>query len=322
MDSFTKYVEMSGKSLIKGTLCCLQVNMGYRCNLSCSHCHVGAGPNRKETMSLQVIEDILRFVAIAGVKEVDITGGAPETNQHLAIFIERLGRIRSVERILLRTNLAILDEAEYKYLPEFFARHGVDLVASMPCYLEENVEFQRGQGVYQKNIRILQQLNLLGYGTGTSGLNLSLAYNPGGNFLPGPQSELEAAYKEHLLRAFGVVFDSLFTITNMPIGRFRDHLAKQGLLDGYLKLLADSYNPLNLAKVMCRELVSVDWQGLLYDCDFNQILKKPVSIGEMYIGRVDPQALSGGPIAVGNHCFACVAGAGSSCRGSLIDKVG
>ena len=320
MQLFREYTQKAGQQLEKGTLQCLQVNMGYRCNLQCSHCHMEAGPERKEIMDISVMEGILGFAKKAAIKIVDITGGAPEMNPFLRDFIKSIKLIPSVERVLLRTNLAIFEEQGYCDLPEFFAEQGVELVASMPCYLQENVEIQRGKGVYPKNIRILQKLNLLGYGSGTAGLNLHLVYNPGGAYLPGPQQELETSYREHLQNTFGIVFNSLFTITNMPIGRFRDQLEKQGLLENYQKLLVGSYNPDNIEKIMCRDLISVDWQGRVYDCDFNQALCLPSAVGVKRIGEIEAQDIVGKPIATGNHCFACVAGSGSSCQGSLEDK--
>jgi radical SAM/Cys-rich protein len=223
-----------------------------------------------------------------------------------------------VENILVRSNLSILDEDKYKDLPQFFAENNVEMVASLPCYLEENVTYQRGKGVYSKNIRVLQKLNRLGYGV--EGLKLNLVYNPGGNFLPGPQPELESAYKENLRQHFGIEFNSLYTITNMPIGRFRSSLEKQGLLASYLKLLSDNFNSENLGKVMCRNLVNVDWQGRLYDCDFNHVLKLPVDLKDNYIGSVKLGDLVGRPIKCGSHCYTCVAGAGSSCQGSLKNR--
>lgn len=318
MVNFKRYVTNSGKLLVKDQIQCLQMNMGYACNLKCSHCHVEAGPDRQEKMSLAVIEDCLHFVEEAGVKVIDITGGAPEMNPHLRHLIRGLKQLSSVESILLRSNLAILDQAEYADLPNFFMENNVEIISSMPCYLESNVDFQRGKGTYYRNIKVLQKLNRLGYGS--KGLKLHLVYNPGGNFLPGPQHELETAYKESLGERFGITFNSLYTITNAPIGRFRIDLEKQGLLDGYMKLLADNFNPANLAKVMCRNLVSVDWQGRVYDCDFNHVLKLPIEAGENYIGKIKAKDLVGMPIKLGNHCFTCAAGAGSSCQGSLENK--
>jgi len=319
--NFQERIESEGTPLVRDALRCLQVNVGYRCNLKCSHCHVEAGPDRTEVMDWAVMEDLLAFAARSGVKEIDITGGAPETNPHLPEFIRRLRRIETVERILLRTNLAILEEPGYAAYPELFARHNVEVVASMPCYLEENVEAQRGKGVHPRNIRILKKLNLLGYGMEGSMLKLHLVYNPLGNFLPAPQAELQADYKDHLRELYGISFHTLFTITNMPIGRFRAQLAKQGLLENYQALLASSFNRCNLEAVMCRSLISIDWRGRVFDCDFNQVLGLPLN-GGLHISRLDPGALTGQAIVTGNHCYACVAGSGSSCQGNLADKIG
>ncbi|MBP2645720.1 MAG: radical SAM/Cys-rich domain protein [Firmicutes bacterium] len=315
MQSFQEYAQKHEQPLIKDSLRLLQVNMGYKCNLQCKHCHIEAGPERPEQMSRAVMDDCVRFIERAGITEVDITGGAPEINCELPGFIGRLRQENLVQRILLRTNLTILDKAEYAHLPEFFVRNKVELVASMPCYLEENVEFQRGKGVYAKNIAVLKRLNALGYGK--NGPQLHLVYNPGGGSLPGPQQELESAYKENLRTAYGITFNSLFTITNAPIGRFRTQMEKQGQLDHYIKMLADNSNAQNLAKVMCRNMVSVDWQGRLFDCDFNQALKLPMALLDNYIGRIRREDIENRLIETGTHCFTCIAGTGSSCQGSL-----
>jgi radical SAM/Cys-rich protein len=313
MRSFQEFVDEARQPLVRDNLNVLQVNMGYVCNLRCHHCHLAAGPDRRETMSLEVVDDCLRFVKGAGAIDVDITGGAPEANRHLAYFISELRRLRNVKRIIVRSNLAILEDEGKKHLPDFFAAQRVEIVSSMPCYLESNVAAQRGEGVYEKNVRVLRRLNALGYGTGR--LKLHLVYNPGGAFLPGPQAELESAYKENLGNEFGIEFDNLFTITNMPIGRFRDDLANQGQLAGYLEMLAGSSNACNLSQVMCRSQISVDWQGRLFDCDFNQALGIPATAGT--IGEVNARELVGLPIQTGDHCFACTAGGGSSCQGSF-----
>lgn len=314
--TFLECVKDSRQPLVRDTVNLLQVNVGYVCNLHCNHCHLEAGPDRKESMSRETVDECLRFAEAAGKIDVDITGGAPEANPHLSYFIAQLRKINTVNRILVRSNLAILAEEKYSHLPEFFAENGVEIVASMPCYMEENVTAQRGQGVYAKNIAILQKLNKLAYGTGQGGLKLDLVYNPGGAFLPGPQAELEAAYKENLNNTFGIKFDSLFTLANAPLGRFRSDLERQGLLAGYEDLLVSSFNGDNLAKVMCRNQISVNWQGRLFDCDFNQAVGLPAAVTGT-IGSVSPQDLVGLPIQCGDHCFACTAGAGSSCQGSL-----
>jgi radical SAM/Cys-rich protein len=320
MQSFQERIDAEKAVLVRDQLRCLQINVGYRCNLKCSHCHVEAGPDRTEVMEWAVMEDLLDFAARSGVKEIDITGGAPEMNPNLPEFIRRLRCIGTVERILLRTNLAVLQEPGYEEYPELFARHNVEIVASMPCYLEENVEAQRGKGVHPRNIRILKKLNLLGYGMEGSSLMLHLVYNPLGNFLPAPQAELQVDYKAHLREAYDISFHTLFTITNMPIGRFRAQLLKQGLLESYQELLISSFNHCNLAAVMCRSLISVDWRGRVFDCDFNQVLGLPIGSGSN-INQLDPASLEGLSIVTGNHCYACVAGAGSSCQGNLADKV-
>lgn len=318
MKDLGKCVREMDKALVKDKIQCLQMNMGYVCNLSCRHCHVEAGPDRQEQMSLAVVEDCLRFVENSGVTVIDITGGAPEMNPHLRHLIRGLRQVDSVESILLRSNLTILDSPEYADLPAYFMDNNVEIISSLPCYLEENVDVQRGKGVYNKSIRMLQKLNSLGYGA--TGPKLHLVYNPGGNILPGPQYELEMAYKESLGERFGITFNSLYTITNAPIGRFGTDLKKQGLLDGYMNLLVDNFNPENLAKVMCRNLVNVDWQGRIYDCDFNHVLKLPIEIADNYIGNVKAEDLIGKSIKLGSHCLTCVAGAGSSCQGSLNNK--
>jgi len=315
MGSFSEVLQFAGKSLARGELRCLQVNVGYRCNLQCSHCHVEAGPKRSESMNRAVMEAVLAFAEKSAVAEIDITGGAPELWPLLPEFLERSRQLGSLERLLVRTNLAILAETEFAGFPRLFAQSRVELVASMPCYLEENVDAQRGRGTHCRNIGVLQALNRAGYGTGE--YKLHLVYNPGGNYLPGPQAELEADYKQHLRETYGIGFDSLFSITNMPIGRFRRQLAKQGLLAGYLKLLEASSNLRNLDQVMCRTTLSVNWQGRVFDCDFNQMLNLDGGLGLAYIGDISPQELLGLKIATGDHCFACVAGAGSSCQGSL-----
>lgn len=317
MNNFLKQLETTGQTLVREKTKCLQTNVGYRCNLHCSHCHVEAGPERTEVMSWPVMEDVIAFAEKSGVTEIDITGGAPEINPHIIKLLQKMRQIKTVKRILLRTNLAILDEPYCESFPELFAELKVELVASMPCYMAENVDAQRGEGVHLRNIKILQKLNGLGYGMKNSNLELDLVYNPLDNYLPGPQAELEKDYKTHLLSTFGISFNTLYTITNMPIGRFRTYLEKEGLLDGYMKLLVDNFNPLNLSKVMCRSTISINWLGQIYDCDFNQALKLGSAVGATYIGDIEPESLIGLPIATDDHCFACVAGAGSSCQGSL-----
>ena len=318
MADFRRCVEAAGLTLVREPLHCLQVNVGYRCNLACSLCHVEGGPQRTEVMSAAVMDDVLDFAARAGVAEIDITGGAPEMNPNLWDFIVRCRQIPSVERVLVRTNLTIWDEPDYGTMPEFFAANGVELIASLPSCREESVDQQRGTGVHRRSIAMLQKLNVLGYGHPESPLKLHLVYNPQGHYLPRPQGELEAEYQEQLNKEYGIVFNSLFTITNMPVGRFRTHLEQEGLLADYLELLNANMNLHNLPQVMCRTTLSVNWEGKVYDCDFNQMLTLSGANGSTYIGDLDATQLAGQMVATGDHCFACVAGSGSSCQGSLV----
>jgi radical SAM/Cys-rich protein len=271
-------------------------------------------------MEWQVMTDILHFIDIAEITEVDITGGAPETHPHLIEFVQELRRRPFITKILLRTNLTIYADEVYRYLPETLYGLNVDLVASMPCYLEDNIDRQRGKGVFGKNIEVLRHLNQIGFGTGMAGRRLHLVYNPGGAYLPGAQEQLEKAYKAHLAALYGISFDRLYTITNMPLGRFAKQLKAQGKLDDYVELLMNSSHAANLSGLMCRYTVSVDWRGHIYDCDFNQALGKPAAAREIYIGRINPQDLAGLPVVTGDHCFGCTAGAGSGCRGSFVSQ--
>ncbi len=318
MADFSKRLEAAGQRLFRDRLRCLQVNVGYRCNLECSHCHVAGGPQRAESMSGAVMAAVLDFAKRIGVSEIDITGGAPEMNPNLSEFIAYCRQIPSVKRLLLRTNLVIWDEPGYESMPEFFAANKVELVASLPHYLEQEADQQRGQWVHRRSIAMLQRLNALGYGRPESKLLLHLVYNPLGAYLPRPQSELEAEYHDQLNKEYGIAFNSLFTITNMPIGRFRKQLEKEGLFGDYMGLLKDNMNQGNLPQVMCRTTLSVNWEGQVFDCDFNQMLKLQGANGSAHISDIDPSQLAGQLIATGDHCFACVAGLGSSCQGSLV----
>jgi radical SAM/Cys-rich protein len=295
----------------------LQVNLGYRCNQACLHCHVAAGPNRSEEMSPEVVEDVLRFLEAHAVAVLDVTGGAPELHPR---FRDLVARARALGAAVIdRCNLTILEEPGQEDLARFLAEHGVRIVASLPCYLEANVDRQRGAGAYARSIRALRTLNGLGYGRG-GGLGLDLVYNPVGPALPPPQAELERDYKRELLARHGLVFDRLLTLANMPIGRFRRALEATSALEGYVGLLRRAHRDENLAAVMCRRLVSVDWQGTVHDCDFNQMLGIPARLGDRPRTRLRElfaATLAGTPIAVGEHCFGCTAGQGSSCSGAL-----
>ena len=303
--------------LARGTLDTLQVNLGYLCNLSCTHCHVNAGPKRTEQMSAEVSELVLEFARARQLKVLDLTGGAPEMNanfRHLVREARQLGM-----EVIDRCNLMILLEPGYEDLAEFLAEQGVTITASLPCYLEKNVEEQRGKGIYAGSMEALRRLNALGYGSDPR-LQLNLVYNPVGLHLPPAQGPLEADYKRELQQRFGLVFNRLYTITNMPISRFGGMLLAKGLYDKYMGILKDAYREENLDTVMCRTLLSVDYQGYVYDCDFNQMLLLPLlasSKSKPHLRDLLQQELSGGPIATGEHCYGCTAGQGSSCGGAL-----
>ncbi len=306
-------------SLRRGLLDTVQVNLGYRCNQSCVHCHVNAGPNRTEEMSLGTVNDLLRFLDRSdSVRTLDLTGGAPELNPHFRHLVVE-ARARGL-RVIDRCNLTILEQPGQEDLAQFLAQQRVDVAASLPCYLEENVDQQRGQGVFEASLRGLRELNALGYGMAGSGLVINLVYNPQGPSLPPAQDELEASYKRHLQTYFGVVFNQLFTVANMPIQRFGSMLVSKGEFPAYLRLLRSAHRPENLAQVMCRSLLSVDWQGHVFDCDFNQQLGLTLALAgrsRTHISEFHPDALSGNAIRVAQHCFACTAGQGSSCGGAL-----
>jgi radical SAM/Cys-rich protein len=296
----------------------LQVNVGYRCNQSCVHCHVNAGPNRTEEMGREVADAVLAFLRSATVKTLDITGGAPELNPHFRALV-RAARALGVH-VIDRCNLTILGEPGQEDLAGFLAAHRVEVIASLPCYLEDNVDRQRGKGVFSASIRGLRKLNALGYGRPDSGLALNLVYNPQGPTLPPPQGPLEDAYRAHLRREYEVEFNRLYTLANMPIQRFGSTLISKGQFNAYLKLLQDGYREENLEQVMCRTLLSVDWQGYVYDCDFNQMLELPARLGVKPRARLADlvgESLEGRPIVVADHCFGCTAGQGSSCGGAL-----
>jgi len=308
-------------TLARGRVVTLQVNVGKRCNQACHHCHVEAGPKRTEVMTAEVAERVLAVLAAnPDVTTVDLTGGAPELNPSFRRIVRearRLGR-----RVIDRCNLTILFEPGQADLAEFLAAEQVAVVASLPCYTAANVERQRGSGVFDKSVRALCLLNGLGYGRPGSGLSLDLVYNPVGPFLPPPQPELEARYKTELDAAFGITFDRLLTITNMPIKRFADALAREGAERAYMSLLVSHFNAHTLDALMCRSLVSVGWDGRLYDCDFNQMLELPLADGRRGAPRTIWEierlgALDGLPIATGSHCYGCTAGAGSSCGGAI-----
>jgi radical SAM/Cys-rich protein len=304
----------------RGRLETLQVNLGYRCNQSCLHCHVNAGPTRTEQMSAQTITDVLAFIEVAGIKKLDLTGGAPELNPHFRDLVLRARELGV--HVMDRCNLTILEEPGQEGLAEFLARQRVEVIASLPCYQQDNVDRQRGSGVFERSLRALSRLNALGYGRAGSGLDLSLVYNPQGASLPPPQAALEADYRRELRERRGIVFTRLYVLANMPIQRFGSTLVSKGGFNDYMALLHGAHRDENLESVMCRTLISVDWRGFVYDCDFNQMLDLPLAVE----GRSRPQLsdligrdLRGNPISVRDHCYGCTAGQGSSCGGALHD---
>lgn len=297
----------------------LQVNVGKVCNQTCTHCHVDAGPDRREQMTRQTAEHCLRVLAECDIPTLDITGGAPEMNPHFRWMVQearRLGR-----RVLDRCNLTILLAGGFQDLPAFLATHQVEIVASLPCYLEENCDRQRGAGVFQRSLEALRRLNAHGYGV-EGGLPLTLVYNPLGPALPPPQPALEQAYRRELSQRYGIVFTRLIALTNMPISRFLEDLRRSGRFEQYLQTLVAAFNPLTVSGLMCRTMLSVDWQGRLFDCDFNQMLDRPLAAGcPQNIRDLDRRSvlhLARRKIVTGRHCFGCTAAAGSSCQGSLM----
>src|SRR6266446_2263718 len=282
-DTWPLLKEMSFPPIRRGRLDTLQVNVGYRCNQTCVHCHVDASPHRTEEMTAEVVDVVLAFLERQGVATLDITGGAPELNPHFRRLVTAARAIGV--RVMDRCNLTILEQPGQEDLVEFLAREQVEIVASMPCYLEENVDRQRGKGVFEASIRALQRLNALGYGRDGGALVLDLVYNPQGPALPPPQHALEADYKRVLGERYGIVFNHLFTLANMPIKRFGSMLIVKGEFDRYLQMLHGAHVDQNLTQVMCRNLISVDWQGFVYDCDFNQMLDLPLAQDPPVAGR-------------------------------------
>ena len=317
--TFSETLRHHGIQKIRPTrITTLQVNVGKTCNQACQHCHVDAGPNRTETMSSETAEQVIGVLTRYPQLEIlDITGGAPEIH---SVFRQLVSAGRRLNRqIIDRCNLTVLLETSQKDLASFLAQHRVVITASLPCYLEKNVNKQRGQGAYEKSIAALKLLNLLGYGKEDTGLELNLVYNPLGPSLPPSQAALEADYKAQLLKQHGIVFNHLLTITNMPISRFRDDLMRRGVLEAYMQKLTSAFNLEAVQNVMCRSLISVGWDGRLYDCHFNQMLD--LGLTEPALGHIstfDLAKLEQREIQTGDHCLGCTAGAGSSCSGALL----
>jgi len=309
--------EFQFPQITRGHLDTLQVNLGYLCNQTCVHCHVNAGPNRTEIMDLETVATVLEFVRASGVSKLDLTGGAPELNPHFRHLVSEARKLGA--EVIDRCNLTVLEEPGQAGLAAFLAGHRVQVIASLPCYLEENVDRQRGEGVFRKSIAALRRLNALGYGVPGSGLTLDLVYNPQGPSLPPAQAGLERDYKSHL-GTYDVVFNRLLVLANMPIQRFGSTLVSKGQFGAYMRLLRQAHREENLESVMCRNLVSVDWRGYLFDCDFNQMLGLPLVVSgrnRTKLRDIIGHDLEGNPIVVRDHCFGCTAGQGSSCGGAL-----
>ncbi|MGN6720831.1 MAG: arsenosugar biosynthesis radical SAM (seleno)protein ArsS [Candidatus Binatia bacterium] len=319
MQPFAEKLQRAGRSLSRRAVDTLQVNLGRYCNLACIHCHVESGPSRTDMMSRETVDAVLRFLAATNIPTLDITGGAPELHRDFDYLVESahgLGR-----HVMDRCNLTVIFEPGKDYLPEFFKRHQVELICSLPCYSQENVDKQRGKGTFNFSIHALRRLNELGYGQAGSNLVLNLVYNPVGPHLPPPQAILEQDYKRILGDQFGIVFHQLYCLTNMPITRYATHLKLRGEYDDYTEMLERSFNTATLDQVMCCNLISIGWDGSIYDCDFNQMLDlrfrdragEALNIASLALDQILDR-----PITIGDHCYACTAGCGSSCGGALV----
>lgn len=317
LDTLPELRKIPFPPLRRGDLQVLQINLGYLCNQQCVHCHVAAGPKRTEIMSAATVDSVIDAMQRLPLRTVDLTGGAPELNPHFRRLV-KAARGQGLH-VIDRCNLSILMEAGQEGLAGFLAENEVEVVASLPCYLEENVDAQRGNGTFEKSIAGLQKLNSLGYGREGGRLELKLVYNPQGPSLPPDQSALEADYKRVLMQRYGIRFSALLALANLPVRRFGSALLSRGEFHDYMQLLQQNHRECNLGAVMCRTLVSIDWQGYVYDCDFNQMLGLPMgySGAKVHISDLDEQSLQGGPIAVAGHCYGCTAGSGSSCGGAL-----
>lgn len=293
-----------------------QINVGYMCNMTCKHCHVDAGPDRDEVMSKETLEYCLKALRGSDIKTVDLTGGAPEMNPHFRWFVEQVSALN--KEVIVRSNLTILTTApKYQELPEFFAEHSVEVTCSLPFYNKSRTDSQRGEGTYDRSIEALKKLNEIGYGKEGTGLELNLVYNPTGAFLPGGQKSLEKEFKRQLDRKHDIVFNNLFTITNLPISRYLNFLLESNNLDEYMDRLITAFNPAAAKGVMCRDTISVSWDGTLYDCDFNQMLEMPVkNEAPQHISEWNEAKLNDREIKINQHCFGCTAGDGSSCGGA------
>jgi radical SAM/Cys-rich protein len=314
-DTLPLLINTDFPAINRHTLHTVQINLGYLCNLSCAHCHVNAGPKRTELMDKATIQLILDFVRKQRIQTLDLTGGAPEMNPHFKYLVSKARELGV--SVIDRCNLVILQEPGYETMAEFLATNAVEVVASLPCYLEDNVDKQRGKGTFTASLLALKKLNDLGYGQTNSALKLNLVFNPQGINLPPEQTVLELAYKTHLLEHYGIVFNQLFALANLPIQRFGSMLVSKGLFTEYMQLLKNSHRDENLNRVMCRSTLSIDWQGYVYDCDFNQMLDLPLGGTQIHLRDLADDSLQETTISIGEHCYGCTAGQGSSCGGAL-----
>jgi radical SAM/Cys-rich protein len=326
-NDFTAALSRHGTTLTRLRPEILQLNVGKLCNLTCAHCHVNAGPKRKEIITSETIDRVLEWFERSDLPTLDLTGGSPEMVPDFRRLVETVRKFSQPRKIIDRLNATILSEPGYEWVAEFLAENEIEIIASMPCYEPANVNAQRGDGVFDRSIAAFQKLNALGYGRRAE-LPLHFVYNPNGAFLPGAQAELEEDYKEAMRESFGIEFNQLFTITNMPIARFASYLKRQNQLADYQILLQNSFNPSTVAGLMCRNTINVSWQGEVYDCDFNQMLEMPLRQPDALNGReqgaalklweIDVATFTELPIRTANHCFGCTAGSGSSCGGALV----
>lgn len=320
---FDAVLQQHDLTLTRAATQALQINVGKKCNQTCVHCHVNAGPKRKEVMSRETMQRVLDWLAQTQIPIVDITGGAPELNPDFRFLVQQIKTLSPARHIIDRCNLTVFFEAGQKNLPDFLAENEIEIIASLPCYDSTNVDAQRGDGVFEKSIRALQKLNALGYGTNEN-LLLNLVYNPPGAHLPAPQVELEREYKRELKNNFNIVFNRLFAMTNMPIARFDAHLRRCGQWQEYQELLMQSFNSASVARLMCRDTLNIGWRGEVYDCDFNQMLEmqwcdfhsSPKT--PLYLWDIAPAQVAGRIIQTADHCFGCTAGTGSSCGGAVV----
>jgi radical SAM/Cys-rich protein len=321
-NNFAAVLQQHDLTLTREQTRILQINIGKKCNQTCAHCHVNAGPKRTEIMSRETMQRILSWLSQTEIPIVDITGGAPELNPDFRFLVQEIKKLLPSRHIIDRCNLTIFFEAGQENLAEFLAANEIEIIASLPCYSEENVDAQRGDGTFEKSIHALQKLNALGYGKNQN-LILNLVYNPLGAHLPTRQADLERDYKRELQENFGIVFNRLFAMTNLPIARFATHLRRCGQWNEYQELLVNSFNPSSVAGLMCRDTLNIGWRGEVYDCDFNQMLKmqwrelsSPLK-APFYLWNISPSQIDGRAIQTADHCFGCTAGTGSSCSGAL-----